>query len=82
MKLAVGRAAAKSGIAKKAGAPLPKASGQTTRITTSDLLRNGLRERGTGLLPRPRFRYAPRLGRFGLRAGGPTIFSGPSRSPT
>jgi hypothetical protein len=33
--------------------------------------------------PDPSLRgYAPRRGRFGRRAGGPTIFSGPSRSST
>ena len=42
-------------------------------------LRDGFQERGTRT-SQPERAYAPRRGRFGLRAGGPTIFSGPSRS--
>jgi hypothetical protein len=62
--------------------PLNGGSVASSQIVIHDLLRNGLRE---GRLVPPKgdaWSYAPRRGRFGRRAGGPTIFSGPSRSAT
>jgi hypothetical protein len=59
--------------------PSPGGSGMTNQIETATCCATASGGGAPGLSLQ---RYAPRRGRFGLRAGGPTIFSGPSRSPT